>query len=520
MMEGISSEAASFAAHQRLSNLCWIYDSNRVTIEGHTDIAFTEDVAARFLAYGWNVTTVADANDLDAVSRALHTFESEHERPTLVLVHSHIGYGSPVEDSPKAHGEPFGVDGVRATKRFLGLPEDEDAFQCPKVGLRPFLRQASGPGARPPGPLGTELFEAYGAAYPEWADELDRIQRRELPDGWEEALPSFPADEKGLASRESDGQVLNALAERIPWVVGGSADLSPSTKTNLTFAGAGDFQDHSWAGRNLHFGIREHASAAISNGLALTKLRPFWSSFLIFSDYARGAIRLSALMQIPVVHIFTHDSIGVGEDGPTHQPVEQLASLRAVPGLLVFRPGDANEVTETWRVVAALHREPACPGPVPSRSPAHPPLTARTTAAAAGAWPGGVRTGRRPGATPDVILLATGSEVQLAMAARDELLGRRRRGPGGLVCRAGSSSTANRSDTAGVLPPTVVARVAVEQASTFGWDRYVGDGGTVIGMHTFGASAPLKNLLTKFGFTPEKVAQAARERIAAAKEAR
>ena len=347
MMEGISSEAASLAGHLRLSNLCWIYDSNRVTIEGHTDIAFTEGVAERFIAYGWNVTTVADANDTDSVARAFHTFKAESERPTLVVVHSHIGYGSPVEDSPKAHGEPFGVEGVKATKRFFGLPEDAD-FYVPDGVYDSF---ASGVGAR--GRAARQeweaMFERYRKEFPELAGEIERMQRRDLPDGWEKALPAFPPDPKGIATRDSSGQVLNAVAQVVPWLVGGSADLSPSTKTRLTFDGAGDFQPGQQGGRNLHFGIREHASAAIANGMALTKLRPYWSGFLIFSDYARGAIRLSALMEIPVLHIFTHDSIGVGEDGPTHQPVEQLISLRAIPGMLVFRPADANEVAETWR---------------------------------------------------------------------------------------------------------------------------------------------------------------------------
>ena len=331
MMEGVASEAASLAAHQGLSNLCWIYDSNRVTIEGHTNIAFTEDVAARFMAYGWNITTVADANDLDAIKRAFHTFKAERDRPTLILVHSHIGYGSPVEDSPKAHGEPFGIEGCRATKRFFGFPEDQD-FYIPD-GVYDHFAAGIGATGREARDAWHTMFEKYRAEHLDLADEIERIQRRELPTGWEDALPTFPADEKGLASRDSSGRVLNALAQAVPWIVGGSADLSPSTKTNLTFEGAGEFQVESRGGRNLHLGVREHASAAVANGMALTKLRSYWSGFLIFSDYARGAIRLSALMEIPVVHIFTHDSIGVGEDGPTHQPVEQLASLRRDAGV-------------------------------------------------------------------------------------------------------------------------------------------------------------------------------------------
>jgi transketolase len=511
MMEGISSEAASLAGHLSLSHLCWIYDSNRVTIEGHTDIAFTEDVAARFIAYGWNVTTVADANDLDSVSRALHTFKAESERPTLILVHSHIGYGSPVEDSPKAHGEPFGVEGVKSTKRFLGMPEDKD-FYVPDGVFETF---AAGVGARGGAAHQDweDLFTRYRAAQPELADEVERMQRRELPDGWEDALPTFAPDAKGIASRDSSGQVLNALAQAVPWLLGGSADLSPSTKTRLTFDGAGDFEPGAYSGRNLHFGIREHASAAVANGMALTKVRPYWSGFLIFSDYARGAIRLSALMEIPVLHIFTHDSIGVGEDGPTHQPVEQLISLRAVPGLLVFRPGDANEVVETWRTVLPLHHEPVAL--VLSRQ-ALPTFDRSGLGPASGVARGAYVLAEAPKGDPDVLLLATGSEVQLAMAARDELAS------GGIGARVVSmpcwelfdrQPQAYRDE---VLPPSVKARVAIEQASTLGWDRYVGDGGAVIGMHTFGASAPLKQLLIRFGFTPDRVAEIARERVAAA----
>ncbi len=512
MMEGISSEAASLAGHQRLSNLCWIYDSNRVTIEGHTDITFTEGVAERFIAYGWNVTTVADANDTESVARAFHTFKAETERPTLIVVHSHIGYGSPVEDSPKAHGEPFGVEGVRATKRFFGLPEDAD-FYVPDGVYDSF---AAGVGAR--GRAARDeweaMFERYRKQCPELAGEIERMQRRDLPDGWEKALPTFPPDPKGIATRDSSGQVLNAVARVVPWIVGGSADLAPSTKTRLTFDGAGDFQPGQQWGRNLHFGIREHAAAAIANGMALTKLRPYWSGFLIFSDYARGAIRLSALMEIPVLHIFTHDSIGVGEDGPTHQPVEQLISLRAIPGMLVFRPADANEVVETWRIVTALRHEPAVL--ILSRQ-ALPTLDRSTFAPSSGVAMGGYVLAEAYSGEPEVILLATGSEVHLALAARQELQA------GGIGARVVSMTCTELFDRQpqqyrdAVLPPSVKARVAVEEGSTLGWDRYVGDGGVVVGMRTFGASAPLKQLLTKFGFTPDRVAELARDRIAAAR---
>jgi transketolase len=514
MMEGISSEAASFAGHQKLANLCWIYDSNRVTIEGHTDITFTEDVAARFLAYGWNVATVADANDLDLIERAFHSFHAENERPTLIVVHSHIGYGSPVEDTAQAHGEPFGVEGVKETKRFFGLPADQQ-FYIPDEVVAGFKAGIAARGFKVRSAWESD-FEAYRVEYPQLADELERIQRRELPDGWDDHLPVFAADAKGMASRDSSGKVLNALAQAVPWLLGGAADLAPSTLTRLLFEGAGDLEPASPGGRNMHFGVREHASAAIANGMSLTKLRSFWSGFFIFSDYARPAIRLSALMEIPVVHVFTHDSIGVGQDGPTHQPVEQLASLRAMPGILVFRPADANEVVETWRIVAALKREPAVV--VLSRQ-ALPTLDRSVMAPASGVARGAyvLIDADADDADPDVILLATGSEVHLALAAREVLSGE------GLRVRVVSmpcwelfdSETQEYRDS--VLPPLVKARVGVEQASTFGWHRYVGDDGTVVGMHTFGASAPLKELLTKFGFTSDSVAQAARESLALTK---
>ena len=512
MMEGISSEAASLAGHLQLPNLCWIYDSNRVTIEGHTDITFTEDVAARFIGYGWNVTTVADVNDLGQVARALHSFQAEHERPTLMLVHSHIGYGSPVEDSPKAHGEALGADAVRTTKRFLGMPEDED-FYVPD-GIYDWFAEGIGQRGQDARAAWRATLQAYGRAYP-------RAGRRRSTGcstgpcrtaGRPGSRSSSPT-QRGSRRRDSSAQVLNAVAQQVPWLLGGSADLTPSTKTRLTFGGAGDFQPDERPGRNLHFGIREHASAAIANGLALTKLRPFWSTFLTFSDYARGAIRLSALMEIPVLHIFTHDSIGVGEDGPTHQPVEHLASLRAMPGLLVFRPADANEVVETWRIVTALRHEPAAL--VLSRQ-ALPTLDRSVLNAAVGVARGAYILAEASGGRPQVILLATGSEVHLALEAREELEA------GGIGTRVVSMPCWELFDRQPqeyrdqVLPREVLARVAVEQASTLGWDRYVGDGGAVVGMHTFGASAPLKQLLTKFGFTPEQVAEVARERLAAA----
>ena len=512
MMEGVASEAASLAAHQRLSNLCWIYDSNRVTIEGHTDITFTEDVAARFVAYGWNVTSVSDANDLEQVEKAFHDFEAEHERPTLVVVHSHIGYGTDVEDTPKAHGEPLGPEGVKAAKRFFGWPEDAQ-FLVPD-GVYEHFADGIGARGRATREAWGALLDDYRAAYPELADEIERMQRRELPRGWDADIPEFPADPKGIASRDSSGQVLNAVAKNVPWLLGGAADLAPSTKTRLTFDHAGDFEPDNRGGRNFHFGIREHASAAIANGLAVSKLRPFWSGFLIFSDYARGAIRLSALMEIPVIHVFTHDSIGVGEDGPTHQPVEQLVSLRAIPGLLVFRPADANEVAETWRYVMQLRRDPAVL--ILSRQ-ALPTLDRSVVAPASGVARGAYVLIDAGDGEPDVILIATGSEVGLALSARDELAGE------GIRTRVVSMPCSELFDRQPqayrdeVLPPAIKARVAIEQASTLGWHRYVGDGGAIVGMHTFGASAPLKMLVEKFGFTPEAVTQVARERVAAAR---
>jgi transketolase len=511
MMEGIASESASFAAHQRLSNLCWIYDSNRVTIEGHTDITFTEDVAARFTAYGWNVTTVSDANDLAQVEQAFHDFESEHERPTLIVVHSHIGYGTEVEDTPKAHGEPLGPEGVKAAKRFYGWPEDAE-FLVPD-GVYEHFADGIGARGREAREAWEALFAEYRAKHPDLADEIERMQRRELPDGWDADIPVFPADENGIASRDSSGQVLNAVAKNVPWVLGGAADLAPSTKTRLTFDGAGDFEPADRSGRNFHFGVREHASAAIANGLAVSKLRPFWSGFLIFSDFARGAIRLSALMEIPVIHIFTHDSIGVGEDGPTHQPVEHLVSLRAIPGLLVFRPADANEVAETWRYVVQLKREPAVL--VLSRQAL--PTVDRSTMAPASEISRGAYVLVDTEGELDVVLIATGSEVGLALSAREELAAA---GVGARVVSMPCSELFDRQSQAyrdEVLPPSVEARVAIEQASTLGWHRYVGDGGAIVGMHTFGASAPLKMLVEKFGFTPDAVAQVARERVAAAR---
>ena len=509
LMEGISSESASLAGHLKLSNLCWMYDNNKITIEGRTDLAFSEDVATRFIGYGWNVLRVGDANDLDMLERAFHTFTSTTDRPTLIIVDSHIAYGSPnKQDTHAAHGEPLGEEEIRLCKRFYGWPEDakflvpegvRDSFAA-GIGARGARRRAEWVG----------LFEGYKASHPALADDLYRMQHRRLPDGWEKSIPTFPADAKGLAGRDASAKVLNAVAQAIPWLIGGSADLAPSTKTRLTFDGAGDFEAASYGGRNMHFGIREHAMGAVLNGLSLSKVRPYGSGFLIFSDYGRPAIRLAAIMEVPVIYVFTHDSIGVGEDGPTHQPVEHLLSLRAIPGLVTIRPGDANEVAEAWRVILQSRHEPACL--ILSRQ-ALPTLDRSKYAAASGLRHGGYVLADAPGGNPDVLLLATGSEVALCVAAH-ELLGKE--GVRSRVVSLPSWELFDRQDQAykdAVLPPSVRARVSVEQGSTLGWERYVGSTGRAIGMRTFGASAPLKELQKKFGFEPGNVVTAAREQL-------
>lgn len=514
LMEGVASEAASLAGHLGLANLCWIYDSNRISIEGSTELAFSEDVMARFIGYGWNVTRVGDANDTTRIARALQESRDERRLPTLIVVDSHIGYGAPhKQGTSAAHGEPLGDDEIRATKRFYGWPEDAH-FLVPD-GVYEHFAAGIGERGRRLREQWLATFERYRVEYPELAEQLYRMQHRELPAGWDADIPDFPADEKGMATRDSSGRVLNAIAPRLPWLLGGSADLSPSTKTRLTFEDAGDVEPADGGpvaqatGRNLHYGVREFAAAAVSNGLSLSKVRPFWSTFLIFSDFARGAIRLSALMELPVVHLFTHDSIGVGEDGPTHQPVEHLASLRAVPGLLVMRPADATEVAEAWRVIAGLKHEPVAL--VLTRQPV-PTLDRQVYAPASGLARGGyVLADPAGGATPEIIVIGTGSEVHLALAAYHQLSAE------GIATRVVSlpcwelfeQQPAAYRDA--VLPPEITARVGVEQASTLGWDRYVGRGGAMIGMHTFGASAPLKSLATKFGFTPDAIVQTARD---------
>ncbi len=509
MMEGVSGEAASLAGHLKLSNLCWIYDNNKITIEGNIDLAFSEDVATRFLGYGWNVTRVGDANDCHMLTRAFQTFKHTYDRPTLIIVDSHIAYGAPhKQDTSAAHGEPLGEDEVRLTKRNYGWPENAKFLVPPEV--REHFRE--GIGARGADLRGAwfSLFEAYGQQYPDLTDQLYKMQHRQIPDGWDRDLPTFEPSEKGVAGREASGKVLNALAEHIPWLIGGAADLAPSTKTRLTFEGAGDFFAEDYRGRNLHFGIREHTMGAILNGLALSKVRAFGAGFLIFSDYARPSIRLSALMEIPVIHIFTHDSIGVGEDGQTHQPVEHLASLRSIPGMITLRPADANKVVEAWRVIMQLRHRPAAI--VLSRQ-ALPTLDRTKYTSACGVAQGAYVLADAPVGKADVLLLATGSEVALCIAAYEQLQAE------GIKARVVSMPSwdlfeqQSESYRDSVLPPDVTARVAVEQAATFGWSQYVGHAGHVIGMRTFGVSAPLKELQRKFGFTAEMVVAAAKEQV-------
>lgn len=513
MMEGVSSEAASLAGHLKLGNLCWIYDNNKITIEGHTSLAFSEDVATRFSGYGWNVTRVGDANDLDMLARAFENFHHTNDRPTLIIVDSHIAWGSPnKQDTHSAHGSPLGDEEIRLTKRNYGWPEDAK-FLVPD-GVYEYFADGIGKRGAELRRAWMDLFAKYKIEYPELADQLYRMQHRELPSGWDKDLPEFPADKKGIAGRKASAKVLQVMAKNIPWLIGGSADLAPSTLTRLEFDGAGDFEAGHYGGRNLHFGIREHAMAAIMNGLALSKVRAYGSGFLIFSDYCRAAIRLSALMEIPVIHIFTHDSIGVGEDGPTHQPVEQLASLRAIPGLVVLRPADANEVVEAWKLIAQLRHEPAAL--VLTRQDL-PTLDRSQYAPARDVANGAYILADAEDGKPEVLLLATGSEVILCVEAY-ELLKKE-----GIKARVVSMPSweifAKQPEEyqQKVLPPSVTARVAVEQASTLGWAQWIGLRGQCIGMHTFGASAPLKELQKKFGFTPDRVVSVAKEQIAKAK---
>jgi transketolase len=507
LMEGVGSEAASLAGHLALDDLCWVYDNNHITIEGKTRITFTEDVAARFRAYGWNVLHVGDANDLRQIEAALAAFRKTKGRPTLIVLDSHIGYGSPHKvDTAAAHGEPLGDEEVRLVKRAYGWPEDAK-FLVPE-GVREHFAAGIGKRGEATRKQWEQRFVAYKTKLPDLTTEIEQMQRRELPAGWDRNLPTFPPDPKGLAGRDASGKVLNVLAQNIPWLLGGSADLGTSNRTLLKFDGAGDFEPETPQGRNLHFGIREHAMAAIVNGLSLSKLRAYGATFLVFSDYARPAIRLSAIMELPTIFVFTHDAMGDGEDGPTHQPVEHLVSLRAIPGLVVLRPGDANEVVETYRYVLQLRHQPAA---IALSRQALPTFDRSKYASAAGLARGAYVMADANGGLPDIILIASGSEVSLAVDAHETLASQ------GVRSRLVSMPSWDifehqpQSYREEVLPPGVKARIAIEQGSVLGWERYVGAEGRVIGMKTFGASAPLKELQRKFGFEPERVVAAAME---------
>ncbi len=505
MMEGVSSEAASNAAHLRLSNLVCIYDSNHITIEGPTSLAFDEDVAARFAAYGWHIVRMADANDTVAMSAALREAESVTDRPTFIIVTSIIGYGAPHKQGTReAHGEPLGEDEIKAAKRFYGWPEDA-SFLVPDGVRERFSEKMGARGAKLRAGW-MEMLKRYRAEYPALAAELDQMDHHQLPDGWDADIPVFPADAKGLASRDSSQKVLNAIGKHVPWLIGGAADLAPSTKSNMTFEGAGSFEADNYGGRNLHFGIREHAMGSICNGMALAGLRSYGSGFLIFADYMKPPIRLAAIMELPVIYIFTHDSIGVGEDGPTHQPIEQLLMLRSIPGMILLRPADANEVAEAWRVAMHSRHHPVA---LALSRQALPTIDRDKYASAKGVARGAYIVA--DSAEPAVILMGTGSEVSLCISAYEAL---KAEGIQARVVSMPSWELFEQQDEAyqnEVLPDHIIGRVGVEQAATLGWDRYVGRRGAVIGMQSFGASAPAAELLKKFGFTPEAVLEAARQ---------
>lgn len=501
LMEGIGGEAASLAGHLKLSNLCWIYDHNSVTLDGPANWSFSEDVATRFVGYGWNVTRVSDANDLEMIARAFETFQKTTDRPTLIILDSHIGYGSPhKQDSNSSHGEPLGEEEVKLVKKFYGWPEDAK-FLVPD-GVRERFRDTIGKRGRELRAKWSQSFADYSKKFPELSERLSHMQHHELPAGWDKNIPTFPADAKGVATRESSGKVLNAFAQNVPWLIGGSADLATSNKTTLKFEGAGDFKAGNYAGRNLHFGVREHVMGASVNGMTVSSIRAYGATFFNFSDYMRPSMRLAALMQIPSIFVFTHDSIGLGEDGPTHQPIEQLASLRAMPNMIVLRPGDANEVVEAWRVILQLRESPA--SLVLSRQPM-PTLDRSKFAPASGVAKGAYVLAEAPAGKPDVILIGTGSELSLCVSAYEKLAAE------GIQARVVSMPSWELFDKQeatykdSVLPPSVTARVSVEMGATFGWQRYTGTKGRNIGMHRFGASAPIKDLLKYFGFTVDHV---------------
>jgi len=511
MMEGVGSEAASLAGHLKLPNLCWIYDANSVTLDGPADWSFSEDVATRFRGYGWNTTHVGDANDLDALTASFNNFLATNDRPTLIIVNSHIGYGSPhKQDTSAAHGEPLGEEEVKLVKKFYGWPEDAK-FLVPD-GVLEHFQDGIGRRGHELTAKWHDLFARYSQQFPDLADQINRMQHRELPNGWDHNLPSFPPDPKGMATRESSGKVLNVVAQNIPWLVGGSADLATSNKTNLN--GAGDFQAGSYGGRNLHFGVREHAMGAALNGMALSRLRAFGGTFFNFTDYMRPSMRLAALMEIPTIYVLTHDSIGLGEDGPTHQPIEQLASLRAMPHMIVMRPGDANEVVEAWKTILPMKHNPVA---LVLTRQALPTIDRSKYAAASGVAKGGYVLADAKDGKPDIILIGTGSELSLCVSAYEQLTAE---GIRARVVSMPSTPIFDMQDEAyrkSVLPPEVKARVSVEAGSVFGWERYVGMQGATIGMTTFGASAPIKDLMKKFGFTTEHVIQAAKQVLAQTK---
>ena len=510
LMEGVGSEAASLAGHLKLSNLCWIFDNNNVTIDGHTNITFTEDVAKRFDAYGWKVVQVSDANDLAQLAAAYNAFLTTDDQPTIIIVHSHIGYGSPGKhDTPAAHGEPLGPDEVRRTKEFLGF--DPDKFFVVPDGVRQHFTTHMGQRGASARAKWEKLFADYAKQHAEEAAQIDLIRSRGLPKGWDSDIPSFAPDPKGIATREASGKTLNAIAAKVPWVLGGAADVAGSTKVILDYPDAGEFQPYGqlgdYSGHNLRYGIREHAMCAIVNGMVLSGLKAYASTYLIFTDYARGAIRLSSLMDLPVLHIWTHDSISLGQDGPTHQPVEQLLSLRAIPGMMVIRPADANETAEAYRLVMPLTNRPAAL--ILSRQ-ALPIFDRAKLAPASGLAKGAYVLADAADGKPDVILIGTGSEVSLCLAARDLLAKDKVKARVvSMPCRE-LFDTQDEAYRESVLPSAITARVTVEEASPIGWDRYAGPKGIVLGMNTFGLSAPLKVVSEHFGFTPDRVAAAAK----------
>ncbi len=513
MMEGISNEAASIAGHLKLSNLCWIYDDNHITIEGNTKLAFDEDVGRRFEGLGWHVEHVADANDLEAISGAIKSFHETDDRPTMIIVRSHIGFGSPhKQDSAKAHGEALGEEEVKLTKRVYGWPEDAK-FLVPDEAREHFQAGVAERGKKLFAQW-QEDWKQYAAKYPDLAKQWELMDNRDLPAGWDADLKSLPPDAKGVASRISSGKAENAVAKHVPWLIGGAADLAPSTMTLLSGEDCTDFEPGSYGGRNFHFGIREHGMAAAANGMALSKVRPFVATFYVFFDYCKPSLRLSAIGKLPVIYIFTHDSIGLGEDGPTHQPIEHLAAMRAIPNILVFRPSDANEAAETWRTVMPLKDKPAAM--ILTRQNL-PTIDRSKYAAASGVAKGAYVLADAPQGKPSVILMATGSEVGLCVQAYEQLTKE------GIAVRLVSMpcwelfEAQDEAYRNSVLPPSVTARVGVEAAAQFGWDRYLGPSGRFIGMTTYGVSAPGAVAMKFFGFTVENVVATAKATLAAKK---